>query len=182
MSSVLFYSNFCTNCKNLLLKISKSNIKDDIHFISIDKRINKNNSIYIILENNQEFLLPPTINAVPALLLINDNYKVLFGESINSYLKPINQEKINVSTNFNGEPNAYSIGNNYNGVVSDNYSFLDQNSDDLSTKGDGGMRQLYNYATINHNDKIETPPDDYIPDKVNEDNLKNYENNRNNLN
>ena len=35
-------------------------------------------------------------------------------------------------------------------IMSDNYSFLDQTSDDLSAKGDGGMRQLYNYATINY--------------------------------
>ena len=47
----------------------------------------------------------------------------------------------------------------------------------LSAKGNGGLRQMYNYATINHNDKIETPPDDYVPDKVNEDSLKNYESN-----
>jgi len=79
MSSILYYSNYCNNCKNLLSEISKSNIKNDIHFISIDKRINKNNSTYIILENNEEILLPHTVNAVPALLLINDNYKVLSG-------------------------------------------------------------------------------------------------------
>ena len=74
MSSILYYSNYCDNCKKLLSQISKSNIKKDIHFISIDKRINKNNSTYIILENNQELLLPHTVNAVRALLLINDNY------------------------------------------------------------------------------------------------------------
>ena len=182
MSSILYYSNYCDNCKNLLSEISKSNIKKDIHFISIDKRINKNNSIYIILENNQELLLPHTVNAVPALLLINDNYKVIFGDSIKEYLKPINQIKNNISTNFNGEPNAFSMDSGLTGVVSDNFSFLDQSSDELSAKGDGGLRQMYNYATINHNDKIETPPDDYVPDKVNETNLKNYENDRNNIN
>jgi len=182
MSSILYYSNYCNNCKNLLSEISKSNIKKDIHFISIDKRINKNNSTYIILENNQELLLPHTVNAVPALLLINDNYKVIFGDSIKEYLKPINEIKNNISTNFNGEPYAYSLGDGLTGVISDNFSFLDQSSDDLSAKGDGGLRQMYNYATINHNDKIETPPDDYVPDKVNEDSLKNYENDRNNIN
>tara|TARA_B100001093_G_scaffold520208_1_gene613637 strand:- start:820 stop:1368 length:549 start_codon:yes stop_codon:yes gene_type:complete len=182
MSSILYYSNYCNNCKNLLSEISKSNIKKDIHFISIDKRIVKNNSTYIILENNQELLLPHTVNAVPALLLINDNYKVLFGDSIKTYLKPINEIKNNISTNFNGEPSAFSLGDGLTGVVSDNFSFLDQSSDELSAKGNGGLRQMYNYATINHNDKIETPPDDYTPDKVDETSLKNYENNRNNIN
>jgi hypothetical protein len=43
------------------------------------------------------------------------------------------------------------------GVISDNYSFLDQSSDDLSAKGSGGLRQLYNYATIDFNQTIECP-------------------------
>ena len=181
MSSILYYSNFCTNCKSLLSELSKSSIKKDIHFINIDKRIKKNDSIYVILENNQELLLPHTINAVPALLLINDNYKVLFGDSIKSHLKPVNEIKNNISTNFNGEPSAFSITSGLNSVVSDNYSFLDQSSDELSAKGNGGMRQMYNYAAINHSDTIETPPDDYVPDKVDETSIKNYEDNRNNI-
>jgi hypothetical protein len=41
------------------------------------------------------------------------------------------------------------------------------------------MRQLYNYATIDQSDKINTPPDDYIPDKIGEINLKNLESERN---
>jgi hypothetical protein len=43
------------------------------------------------------------------------------------------------------------------GVLSDNYSFLDQSSEDLSAKGSGGLRQLYNYATIDFNQTIECP-------------------------
>ena len=42
---------------------------------------------------------------------------------------------------------------------SDNYSFLDQNSDELSAKGDGGLRQMHAFATYNGNDSIETPPE-----------------------
>lgn len=181
MSSILYYSNFCENCKVLLGKISKSEIKNDIHFICIDKRIEKNGSIYIILENNQQIILPNTITSVPSLLLINDNYKILNGNQILEYLKPIEELSSQKATNYNGEPSAFSIDGGFSGVVSDNFSFLDQNSDELSAKGNGGMRQLYNYATINHNDKIETPPDDYVPDKVNEQNYKDYETQRNNI-
>ena len=76
----------------------------------------------------------------------------------------------NEATGFNGEPNAFSLGRESMGsgfgVASDNYSFLDQSADELSAKGNGGMRQLYNYATIDFVDKIETPPDTYSPDKV----------------
>jgi hypothetical protein len=183
MSSILYYSNFCDNCKNLLVKVSKSSIKNDMHFICIDKRIQKNGNTYIVLENNQEILLPNNITSVPSLLLINENYKLIAGNEILNYLKPVEEEKQQIATNFNGEPSAYSLGDGTSmmGVVSDNFSFLDQSSEDLSAKGQGGMRQLYSYATINHQDKIDTPPDDYTPDKVNEDNLKQYKEDRNNL-
>jgi hypothetical protein len=128
-------------------------------------------------------LLPNNVSSVPSLLLINENYKVIAGNEILNFLKPVEEVKQQIATNFNGEPSAYSLngGMSMTGVVSDNYSFLDQSSEDLSAKGQGGMRQLYSYATINHQDKIDTPPDDYTPDKVNEDSLKQYTENRNNL-
>ena len=182
MSSILYYSNYCDNCKALLTKISNSSVKDNLHFICIDKRVNRNGSVYIVLENNQQIILPNTITSVPSLLLINNNYKVITGPEILNYLKPVEEVKMQQATNFNGEPSAYDFNGGFSGVVSDNYSFLDQNSDELSAKGSGGLRQLYNYATINHSDKIETPPDEYVPDKVNEDNLKKYEDQRNNIN
>ena len=178
MSSVLYYSNFCENSKRLLSVIAKSSIKTGIHFICVDKRIQKNGSTYVILETNQEIILPHTITAVPALLLVNQNYRVLFGDEIMNHLKPVEEVVQQKAMNFNGEPSAFSL-DGLSGVVSDNFSFLDQNSDDLSAKGAGGMRQLYNYATINHQDKIDTPTDDYVPDKIGEVNLKKIEQDRN---
>ena len=63
MSCILYYSNYCQNSKSILQKISTSRIKDEMHFICIDKRIKKpNNAIYVQLENGQEILLPPTVN------------------------------------------------------------------------------------------------------------------------
>ena len=53
MSCILYYSNFCENCKKLLIILSKSGIKNNIHYICTDKRIQKNNATYVILENNQ---------------------------------------------------------------------------------------------------------------------------------
>ena len=181
MGSVLYYSNYCDNSKKIISYLSKSSIKDTLHFVCIDKRIQKNNSTYVILENNQELLLPNTINAVPALMILNNDYKVLFGDDIIDYLKPVQEINQQKATNFNGEPSAFSLNDGLTGIHSDNFSFLDQNNDDLSAKGDGGMRQLYNYATINYQEKIETPEENYIPDKVNENSLKAYEDNRNNI-
>jgi hypothetical protein len=179
MGTVLYYSNFCENCKKLIGHLSKSSIKNDLHYICIDKRINKNNGIYVVLENGQELLLPDTVNRVPAVMILNGDFKVLFGDDILDYLKPVEQVNVAVATNFNGEPSAFNMNAGLADVHSDNFSFLDQ--DDLSAKGDSGMRQLYNYASINNEDKINTPEENYTPDKVNEDSLKNYEDARNNI-
>ena len=46
MSSVLYYSKYCENCKKLLFELGKSDISKQIHFLSIDKRVNKNKNIY----------------------------------------------------------------------------------------------------------------------------------------
>ena len=119
MSSILYYSNFCENSKNLLSSISKSSVKNDLHFICIDKRIQKDNNTYIVLENNQQIVLPNTITAVPALLLINNNYQVLFGSDIVQHLKPVEEVKTQQATNFNGEPSAFNFNGGVSGVVSD---------------------------------------------------------------
>ena len=174
MSQILYYSSYCDNCKKLLNMLSKSQIKKDIHFISIDKRVQKSNgATYIILENSQEIILPPTITRVPALLLINKGHHVIFGEEIYNHLKPVENDFNKMAIKNDSEPIAFSItggsgsdiGSGW-GVVSDNFSFLDQTSESLSAKGDGGMRQLYNYATINQEDTIATPPDNYSPDTI----------------
>ena len=165
MSSILYYSNYCENCKALLQTLGKSTVKDDIHFLCIDQRVNKNSAIYIVMENGQEMLLPPTISRVPALLLLNKGHQVMFGEEIYKYLSP-QQTVVNQQAAGTTEPDAFSLTGSQFGVMSDSFSFLDQEAEDLSTKGQGGVRQMHHYTTLNHNDSIETPPEDYQPDKI----------------
>ena len=43
---------------------------------------------------------------------------------------------------------------------------LDMTAEELSAKGDGGLRMRHNYMLINESQIIATPPDDYEPDKV----------------
>ena len=152
MSCILYYSKYCEVCKKYLQTLSQSNIQNDIHFICIDKRIkDANNKIYIILETGQKIILPENITKVPALLLINQGYQVLFGEQILNYLKPRQQEEIRVATRNNMEPMAFSLGSGggFGDIVSDQYSFLDQAPEDLEAKGNGGMRQMHNYMDLN---------------------------------
>ena len=164
MSSILYYSNFCEHSKKLLQSISKTNLVKDIHFICIDKREKgANNKTYIILENGQKIIMPDNVNRVPALLLLNKGYDVLYGEAILNYFKPQQQEMVKQATFNNIEPMAFSLGGggSFSGIVSDQYSFLDMSSESLEAKGNGGIRQMHNYVDLNYVDKIPTPDDDH---------------------
>lgn len=152
MSCILYYSKYCEVCKKYLQLLSKSDVQRDIHFICIDKRIkDSNNKTYIILENGQKIILPENITKVPALLLLNQGYQILYGEQILQHLKPRQQEEVRQATQNNMEPMAFSLGGSgsFGDVVSDQYSFLDQEPDELKAEGNGGMRQMHNYVDLN---------------------------------
>jgi hypothetical protein len=106
--------------------------------------------------------MPENINRVPALLLLNQGYKVLYGESILQHFKPVQETIVKTATMNNLEPSAFSLGGNgmFGGIVSDHYSFLDMNTDDLSAKGSGGIRQMNNYVDLYYSDNISTPADE----------------------
>jgi hypothetical protein len=167
MSVVLYYSNNCPHSKILLNQLSKSQTSNDIHFICIDKReIQADGGIHIILQTGKRILLPPTIKSVPSLLLLHHGNRIITGiQEITHYLKPGEVEINNKATNMNGEPLAFSLsemGSN----LSDNYSYLDMTAEELSAKGNGGLRMRHNYMLIDENPPIATPPDNYEPDKV----------------
>jgi hypothetical protein len=164
MSSILYYSNFCEHSKKLLQTLSKTQVSKDIHFICIDKRVkDQTGKIQIVLENGQKLVMPENVTKVPALLLLNQNYQVLYGDGIYNHLKPRQEVVTRQATNNNMEPMAFSLGGGggFGGIVSDNYSFLDMDHEELNTKGSGGMRQMHNYVPLNHSDIITTPKDDF---------------------
>jgi hypothetical protein len=160
MSSILYYSNFCEHSKKLLQTITKTQIINEIHFVCIDKRIRENGKIYIILENGQKLLMPENMDKVPALLLLNNNFNILYGEDIYNFLKPKQVEMVKEATYNNLEPLAFCLGSSCGGIVSDNFSFLDMDSESLKAKGDGGLRQLHNYVSLNDNINIYTPSEE----------------------
>lgn len=171
MTEILYYSNYCNNCKPLLQKIYKidKDIQKEMHFLSIDKRVKKpDGSTYIVLENGQELLLPPLITKVPALLLLSKGNHVLFGNSITEHLerkiKAKQKQQFNECepTTFDQFGISFSLSGNDRIVCSDMYSFLDQ---DTAAQGNGGMRIQYNYSSLNDYESIDTPPDTYSSEK-----------------
>ncbi len=178
MSMILYYSNHCDNCNKLLHMIGRSQLKDDMHFLCIDRRVKGHGgATYLVLENNQQVLLPPNITKVPSLLLLNHGNHVLEGDDIYNHIKPQEEKINNAATMGNNEPMAFGIGDMNS--TCDNFSFLDQTPDEMSAKGDGGLRQMHNYATIDWSDQIQTPPDSYEPDKVGEVNMDQLQQQRN---
>ena len=164
MNSVFFYSNYCKHCEKILSDIIKHPLRNDLHYICIDKRRTNDEGITnIILENGTEMEMPNTLKKVPTLLLINRGNKILEGNDIMVYLN----EQIGEPVRENNEPDCFSINSGSAfGVQSDSYSFYDMNADDLSAKGGGGVRKMHNYCTPMTEDNIETPPDNYVPDKI----------------
>ena len=82
-----------------------------------------------------------------------------------------------------GEPDAFTFSSfSPSGITSDQYSFLDMAADDLLAKGPGGLRQMHNYVNFNEDGTmgIETPPDNYTADKVDDGQMQQYQQQRNN--
>lgn len=187
MSSILYYSNYCERSKEIVGKICKSTIKDNIHYLCIDSREKDNGgNTYLVLEKGQRVILPPSITKVPALLLLNEGHRILFGADIIQHLNP--REMANNNNHNNNkqvvnaqeDPSPFGFGEESNfGVSSDSFSFWDQSSDDLLAEGGGGVRQMYNYTGLEQGNTIETPPDTYTPDKISDSSLEKMQNERN---
>jgi len=67
---IIFYSNYCTYSKEIINQISKTEINDNIIYVSVDD------------ENIQ---LPPFIKAVPTIYLVNDK-KIVVDEEITQWI------------------------------------------------------------------------------------------------
>jgi len=167
MSTILYYSNYCEHSRKLIGELSQTKTKEDVHFACIDNREKKQGRVYIVLQNGMRLILPPHIARVPALFLMKEEGRVLYGDEIYKYFQP-KEEFINkLSTSNNGEPLAFSYTEMGSGM-SDNYAYLDQSPDELSAKGTGGTRQMHHFSLLNQSGSIETPPENYSPDKIGE--------------
>jgi hypothetical protein len=170
---IFYYSNYCKHSQRILQFLVKGNLVDKISFICIDKRFHdkKTNQTKIALEDGKTVILPPNIHSVPSLLLVNKNYQLVSGNDIVKHYEPMIKEKL-ASANFgDGEPLGFSVqnmsGSGGSNIVSEQFTFFNATQEDLSAKGNGGNRQMFNYTSVNSGDNfIETPPDKYRPDKV----------------
>ena len=171
---ILYYSNYCKHSQKIIQTLVKNNLKDKLSFICIDnrKRDPVNNQIYIHLENGSRVNMPPNLHSVPALLQMSNNYQVIYGDDIINQFHTQMKKYGSVSNKNGGEPLGYLLSSSAGGtnIISEKYTDYNMNPDDLSAKGNGNTRNMHNYVSANQSTLfIETPPDDYTPDKVSND-------------
>ena len=168
----LYYSNYCKHSQRILQFLVKGNLVDKINFMCIDKREqnDKNNQIYIILEDGKRVVMPPNIQSVPSLLLVQQKYKVILGDDIIQYYQvSANTDTKKQQLMQQVEPIGTSLMQSSGGmnIISEQYTNYDLTPDELSAKGNSGRRQLYNYVSAYEEvHAIQTPPDTYQPDKI----------------
>jgi len=171
---ILYYSNYCKHSQNIIQTLVKSNLSDKISFICIDKRSrdHTNGQTYITLENGGKVVMPPNIHSVPSLLIIKEQYRVLMGDDIIKHLHPEIKNTMSSKVETNAEPSGYFLSPSAGGtnIMSEKFTSYDMTPDELSAKGNGHSRQLYNYISVQDDmNLINTPPDDYKPDKISND-------------
>jgi hypothetical protein len=170
---ILYYSNYCKHSQKILQYITKGNLANQMNFICVDKRTRdpRTNQLLIVLENGKTIMMPPNVQSVPALLQVKKNYQVILGEDIIGHLQPRVVQQKERATSYNGEPVGFPLpGANLSGgvnILSEPYTMYNLSTEELSAKGRGGNRPMYNYVSANHDQlSIVTPPDTYEPDKV----------------
>jgi hypothetical protein len=111
---------------------------------------------------------------VPSLLLPNHGNRVLTGGEILTYIELNNTQS---QSNSIDEPSPFALATNVSdNIASDKFSFLDMTDDDLTAKGGGGTRQMYNYVQLDMNPLIATPTEDYTSDKMSSQDNNEYDN------
>jgi hypothetical protein len=168
---ILYYSNYCSHSQKIVQFVAKNNLASKLNCICIDKRTRdpQSNQVYILLENGKQVVIPPNIHSVPALLLVKQNYKVIFGDEILAVFGSTVKTQNDIATNSQGEPMGFHIPSSNNGmsIVSEKYTLFDMEPNELSAKGNGKRRQLYDYVSADQdNSTIYTPDDKYKPDKI----------------
>ena len=171
---ILYYSNYCKHSQNIIQTLVKSNLTDKISFVCIDKRSrdSSNGQTYITLENGGKVIMPPNIHSVPSLLIIKEQYRVLMGDDIIKHLHPQIKNTMSANMQHSNEPSGYFLTTSNGGtnIMSEKFTSYNMTPDELSAKGNGQSRQLYNYISVQDDmNLINTPPDNYKPDKISND-------------
>lgn len=138
--NILFYSNYCEHCKELLIKINNFKLKEDIQLNCVDT--NRKN-------------LPAFIKSVPTLVVPSEN-KVIVGDDVfkwvNTEVSKKSVKSNNVSNNQTDEILPWT-NMEMSGGYSDGFSFLDSEN----TKEGCPMTHSFSFLNDSYSTSINTP-------------------------
>ena len=172
---ILYYSNNCKYSQKLLAHLAKLGLLEKYNFVCIDRRSVDPNTrqITVTLDRGVKTTLPPNVSRVPTLLLVNQKYTAVVGDDIYAQIESKNPPDPNNLANENGgEPVGYIMAPSSGGVniVSETFTMYNAPPEELAAKGNGGTRQMYNYASAKIDpSSIPTPQDQYSKSKPIED-------------
>ena len=134
---LLFYSNFCEHCKNLIGFLVKKNLRDSFVLVCVDKK---------------ELRIPPFIDRVPSILTVK---KELYTDDsvfryIDSKVKNIQEKSEDIT--------PFALGSALN---SSQYTFITADGEGYDTSCDikGDMMQSHNFVLLSSDQKIIAPID-----------------------
>lgn len=134
---LLFYSNYCEYCKNLLSLIIKKNIRDFFILVCVDKK---------------ELKIPAFIEKVPSIL--TSRRELYTDEAIPQYIDSLAKSLVKENTDI--LPFMFETG-----INSSQYTFITNDGNDYESaafsKDDIIMKN--NFVPINNEQKIVTPVD-----------------------
>jgi hypothetical protein len=151
---LLFYSNLCNQCKEVMQLINKRDLRNHFLLIPVD---------------NPKFKIPHIIRAVPTILLANkqvlvDNYVVMYIEKIYASLQ-----------NSLQEITPFTIGSSQ---YSSQYTYLTPDGNGYDNDGqilNQDKAQNNNFILLNDNQSINAPVDNELDNKSNKFDSSIYE-------
>lgn len=134
---LLFYSNYCEHCKNLIGLLVKKNLRDNFILVCVDKK---------------ELKIPPFIDRVPSILTVKKELYTDDGiyKYVDAKMKSMQQKTEDIA--------PFALGSAIN---SSQYTFITADGEGYDTSIDpkGDMMQSHNFVLLSSDQRIIAPLD-----------------------